>query len=118
MFVILSFSVGSKERGLLAGRSYNSSVRATWQASQKTKIAGTYKQDKWCDCPNGVSAVVAPEASRDFRFPLLRQIHGEYTSPLTNKLLVEAVGLHLYERWGFMALTEPTGSSPEFAALG
>ena len=94
----------STERGLLAGRSYNSSLRATWQAAPKVKIAGTYKQDKWCDCPNGITAVVAPEAARDFRFPLLRQIHGELTSPVTNKLLVEAVGLHLYERWGFMHL--------------
>ena len=41
----------STERGLLAGRSYNSSLRATWQAAPKVKVAGTYKQDKWCDCP-------------------------------------------------------------------
>jgi hypothetical protein len=107
----------STERGILAGRSYNSSLRATWQASPRNKIAGTYKQDKWCDCPNGITAVVAPEAARDFRFPLLRQIHGEYTSPVTNKLLVEAVGMHLYERWGFMHMQAPRGSSPEFEAV-
>ena len=107
----------STERGLLAGRSYNSSLRATWQAAPKVKVAGTYKQDKWCDCPNGISAVVAPEAARDFRFPVLRQIHGELTSPITNKLLVEAVGLHLYERWGFMHTQAPRGSSPEFEAV-
>ena len=109
--------VPSTERGLLAGRSYNSSLRATWQASPRNKIAGTYKQDKWCDCPNGISAVVAPEAARDFRFPVLRQLHGEYTSPVTNKLLVEAVGMHLYERWGFMHTQAPRGSSPEFEAI-
>ena len=97
----------STERGLLIGRSYNSSLRATWQAAPKVKIAGTYKQDKWCDCPNGVSAVVAPEAARDFRFPVLRQLHGELTSPLTSRVLVEAVGMHLYERWGFMHMQAP-----------
>jgi hypothetical protein len=107
----------STERGLLIGRSYNSSLRATWQAAQKIKIAGTYKQDKWCDCPNGVTAVIAPEAARDFRFPVLRQIHSELTSPVTNKVLIEAVGMHLYERWGFMHLESPRGSSPEFAAV-
>ena len=106
--------VPSTTRGLLVGRSYNSSLRATWQAAQKIKIAGTYKQDKWCDCPNGVTAVVAPEAARDFRFPVLRQLHGELTSPVTNKVLVEAVGMHLYERWGFMHMQAPRGSSPEF----
>ena len=89
-------------RGLLSGRSYNSSLRTTWQATPRNKIAGTYKQDTWCDCPNGISAVVAPEAARDFRFPLLRQIHGEWTSPVTSRMLLEVVGMHLYERWGFM----------------
>ena len=32
------------------------------------------------------------------------------TSPLTNKLLLEAVGLHLYERWGDMHLRVNGGS--------
>src|SRR5688572_20473853 len=105
------------ERGLLVGRSYNSSLRATWQASPKTKIAGTYKQDKWCSCPNDITALSAPEAARDFRFPVLRQLHGEYTSPLTSRLLVEAVGMHLYERWGNMHPQAPRGSSPEFEAI-
>ena len=61
--------------------------------------------------------MVAPEAARDFRFPRLRQVHGEWTSPVTNRLLVEAVGLHLYERWGFMHPQAPRGSSPEFEAV-
>ena len=92
----------TENRGLLEGRSYNSSLRVTWQASPRNKIAGTYKQDTWCDCPNGITALVAPEAARDFRFPCLRQMHVEWTSPVTSKLLVEAVGMNLYERWGFM----------------
>ena len=94
--------VPSTDRGLLKGRSYNSSVRVTWQASPKNKFAGTYKADTWCDCPNGITATTAPEAARDFRFPRLRQEHGEWTSPVTNKLLFEAVGMHLFERWGYM----------------
>jgi hypothetical protein len=109
--------VPTTTRGLLEGRSYNSSLRATWQASPRNKIAGTYKQDKWCDCPNGITATVSPEASRDFRFPLLRQIHGEWTSPVTSRLLVEAVGMHLFERWGFMHREASTGSAPDFEAI-
>jgi hypothetical protein len=104
----------SANRGLLEGRSYNSSLRLTWQASPRNKFAGTYKQDTWCDCPNGITALVAPEAARDFRFPVLRQVHGEWTAPVTSKLLVEAVGMNLYERWGFMHPQAPRGSSPEF----
>ena len=74
------------------------------------KIAGTYKADKWCNCPNNISATLAPEAARDRRFPRLRQEHGEWTSPVTNRLLFEAVGMHLYERWGNMHLRVNGGS--------
>ena len=74
------------------------------------KIAGTYKADKWCNCPNQISATRAPEAGRDRRFPRLRQEHAEITSPITNKLLFEAVGLHLYERWGDMHYRVDGGS--------
>jgi hypothetical protein len=88
--------------GVNNGYQLNSSLRVTWQATPRNKIAGTYKADKWCNCPNNVSATVAPEAGRDRRFPRLRQEHGEWTSPITNRLLFEAVGLHLYERWGNM----------------
>ena len=88
--------------GVNKGYQFNSSLRVTWQATPRNKIAGTYKADKWCNCPNNISATVAPEAGRDRRFPRLRQEHAEWTSPVTNKLLFEAVGLHLYERWGNM----------------
>jgi Carboxypeptidase regulatory-like domain len=92
------------------GYQFNSSLRVTWQASPRNKIAGTYKADKWCNCPNNISANVSPEAGRDRRFPRLRQEHAEWTSPITNKLLFEAVGLHLYERWGNMHLRVNGGS--------
>jgi hypothetical protein len=107
----------TSKRGLLKGRSYNSSLRVTWQATPRNKIAGTYKADTWCDCPNGITGVVAPEAARDFRFPRLRQEHGEWTSPVTNRLLFEAVGMHLYERWGFMHPQAARGSAPDFAGV-
>ena len=92
------------------GQQFNNSIRVTWQANPKLKIAGTYKADKWCNCPSQISATRAPEAARDRRFPRLRQEHAEMTSPITNKLLFEAVGLHLYERWGDMHLRVNGGS--------
>ncbi len=100
----------TNQPGTLRGNQFNSSVRVTYQVSQKVKIAGTYKADKWCACPNAIAATLAPEAAREFRFPRLRQEHAELTSPLTNKLLFEAVGLHLFERWGNMHLRPATGS--------
>ena len=92
------------------GEQFNNSLRVTWQATPKIKIAGTYKADKWCNCPNHISATRAPEAGRDRRFPRLRQEHAEWTSPITNRLLFEAVGLHLFERWGDMHLRVNGGS--------
>jgi Carboxypeptidase regulatory-like domain len=96
--------------GINKGYQFNSSIRVTWQATPRNKIAGTYKFDKWCNCPNNISATQAPEAGRDRRFPRLAQEHLEWTSPVTNRLLFEAVGLHLYERWGNMHYRVDGGS--------
>ena len=105
--------------GVNRGEQFNSSIRVTWQVNPKNKIAGTYKADKWCNCPSQMSATVAPEAARDRRFPRLRQEHAEWTSPVTNKLLFEVVGMHLYERWGDMHLRSVIRgrSSPEEEAI-
>jgi hypothetical protein len=96
--------------GVNKGYQFNSSLRVTWQATPRNKVAGTYKFDKWCNCPNNISANRAPEAGRDRRFPRLAQEHFEWTSPFTNRLLFEAVGLHLYERWGNMHYRVDGGS--------
>jgi hypothetical protein len=96
--------------GVNKGTQINSSLRVTWQVSPRNKIAGTYKADKWCNCPNNISATVSPEAGRDRRFPRLRQEHAEWTSPINNHVLFEAVGLHLFERWGNMHYRVNDGS--------
>jgi len=96
--------------GVNKGTQINSSMRVTWQVSPRNKIAGTYKADKWCNCPNNISATQSPEAGRDRRFPRLRQEHAEWTSPINNHVLFEAVGLHLFERWGNMHYRVHDGS--------
>jgi hypothetical protein len=105
------------KRGELRARVQQNSLRITWQATPKNKIAGTYKIDRWCQCPNGVSATRAPETAVDFRFPRLRQEHLEWTSPVTNRLLIEAVGMHLFERWGNMHPNNPVSGSVKDPAL-
>ncbi|NOT45361.1 MAG: TonB-dependent receptor [Acidobacteria bacterium] len=92
------------------GQQSNNSIRLTWQATPRNKFAGTFKADKWCNCPSDISATRSLEAGRDRRFPRLMQQHAEWTSPVTNRLLVEAVGMMLFERWGNMHLRESTGS--------
>jgi hypothetical protein len=101
------------------GQQFNNSLRITYQINPKVKVAGTYKADKWCNCPSQISGTRAPEAARDRRFPRLRQEHAEITSPITNRLLFEAVGMHLFERWGDMHLRHKGGSldDPALEAL-
>ena len=101
------------------GQQFNNSLRVTWQVNPKVKVAGTYKADKWCNCPSQISATRAPEAARDRRFPRLRQEHGELTSPITSRLLFETVVMHLFERWGDMHLRAKGGSldDPALEAL-
>jgi len=116
------------------GEVQQNNLRITWQAAPKIKVAFEQKVDSFCNCPyqagaiaatnNGVfnSLQAAPEAARDRRFPRLRQEHIEFTSPITNKLLFEFVGMHLFERWGNMDLrSESNGGSlsdAEAAAIG
>ncbi|MBI4263933.1 MAG: TonB-dependent receptor [Acidobacteria bacterium] len=107
----------TSRRGFNKGRVFQNSLRVTWQASERNKIAGTYKVDRWCNCPNNVSATRAPETATDFRFPRLRQEHLEWTSPVTNRLLLEAVGMHLFERWGNMHPPRSNGTENDPAVV-
>jgi hypothetical protein len=106
------------------GEVQQNNLRITWQAAPKVKVAFEQKVDSFCNCPYQAGAIApisngqfnavlaAPEAARDRRFPRLRQEHIEFTSTVTNKLLLEFVGMHLFERWGNMDLrAENNGGS-------
>ena len=84
-------------------------IRLTWQASQKHKFSGTFNNNVNCLCPSGISATLAPEAASERRFPQQVTLIGEWKSPLTNRLLVEAVVFHKTLRWGTMHLRPPSG---------
>ncbi len=115
-----NYAPAEGQPGANKGNVRQSSLRVTWQATPRNKIAGTYKADHWCACPNFINATTSPEAAADRRFPRLRQEHLEWTSPVTNKLMIEAVGLHLFERWGNMDLraTSNGGSLDDAQAAG
>ena len=101
---------GASERPALSqhGDWWDSQIRLTWQMDPKNKFAGTWDQQFYCRCPNGINATTSPEAANDRRFPVQQLIHGEWWSPLTSKMLIEVVALHRTERWGNMNL-RPTG---------
>jgi hypothetical protein len=100
------------------GKVQQNNLRLTFQATPKIKVAVEQKVDSWCNCPwyigvNGAT-LRAPEAGNDRRFPRLRQTHVEFTSPVTERFLLEFVGMYLFERWGNMDLraTDNGGSLP------
>jgi hypothetical protein len=78
-------------------------TRLTWQAAQKHKI-GIYYDSQTRNWDDGVN-LVSPEALTLWRFPRLGLAQASWTSPLTNRLLLEARGqlkaesfYDLYER--------------------
>jgi hypothetical protein len=91
-------------------------MRMTWQANAKNKISGEWEQQAYCRCPNGITAVVAPEAARDRRFPTQRLLMAEWNAPLTSRVLLEAVALHRNTGWGEVHL-QPSGSLDDPASL-
>jgi Carboxypeptidase regulatory-like domain len=78
---------------------YSTTARLTLQATQQNKLAFSYQGQIYCQCANGVSATVAPEAGYERRWPMMNNFVMEWTAPVTNRLLLEAVGLHSEQRW-------------------
>jgi hypothetical protein len=77
-------------------------LRLSYQATPRNKIGFTYTQQDFCACHDQISATIAPEAGRDRRFPTQRVLLLDWTSPVTNRVLIEASGIHRVERWGNM----------------
>jgi hypothetical protein len=80
--------------------------RLTWQANPKNKIGVTADFENFCACTTTISATTAPEAGVDRRFPLQRFVTADWSSPVSNRLLLEASAIHRVERWGGMHLQE------------
>ncbi len=71
--------------------------RVTWQATPKNKFGMIWSQQASCYCPELTSATMAPETGHNRSFSPMRSIVGDWTSPLTNRLLLEAGYLHRVE---------------------
>ena len=78
-------------------------ARLTWQATPKHKIAWLWSQQKSCKCPSLITATTAPEsgADNDHGYPLFITT-GDWSAPLTNRILVEASVLYHHFNWGFL----------------
>jgi len=95
-------------------------IRLTTQVTPKNKVAFTWDQQTRCSCVAGpntpsagvLSATVTPEAAENFRSPMQRLLHAEWSSPASNSLLFEAAAVYRVERWGNM--DQRTSWSPEY----
>ncbi|HET9361764.1 MAG TPA: carboxypeptidase regulatory-like domain-containing protein [Vicinamibacterales bacterium] len=114
--------VNSGEQAILHQDQQIYQARLTWQASARNKFGATYDQENFCGCPFGLTgaggALISPEAATDRRFPLQRFVTADWTSPVTNRLLLEVSGIHRVERWGNMHLQTGKGDNIESLTPG
>jgi hypothetical protein len=92
--------------------------RFTWQADQRNKFGVTYDFENYCACPTGLSALVAPEAGNDRRFPVQRFVTVDWNNPVSPRVLLEASAIHRVERWGGMHLQTGKGENIDALAPG
>jgi hypothetical protein len=65
-------------------------LRLTWQVAAKHKIGVNWNDDVVNYSPSAVSLTTAPEAAEQRLYPLQRQVQVDWTSPITNRILLEA----------------------------
>jgi hypothetical protein len=75
-------------------------MRLTWQANATNRFGASFDYRDRCQCPNLISGGTAPEASINFMFRPQHVAMVTWSSPVTNKLLLEAVAVDLIEGWG------------------
>lgn len=101
---VWTYEADTNRPGINKGHWYSQMLRLTTQATPRNKIAFSFDLHDHCRCPDGISSTRAPEAAADRRFPHQHLYQAEWTAPLTNRLLVELVGLHRTTRWGNMQM--------------
>ena len=75
----------------------NGSARVTWQATPRNKFAAMYDTSKVCDCPRRLRSNESPEAIIAVYNINPRWFStGEWTSPVSSRLLLEANLNHIY----------------------
>ena len=110
--------VRSTEQAILHQDQQIFQARFTYQMNQKNKFGVTFDQEAYCGCPFGVTATIAPDGAQDRRFPNQRFVTADWTSPITNRLLLEASGIHRVERWGNMHLQTGKGDNVDAIVPG
>ena len=91
------YDAGPEQPGLFEIVQKSANTRITWQANQRNKITGFFEK-QWRTWDDG-AAGTAPEAFTRYRFPRNQIALFGWTSPMTNRLLLEARGAYHAEIW-------------------
>jgi hypothetical protein len=89
-------------RGVYSLTQETVNVRLTWQANAKNKFTGFYDNQARCWCRRTTStatATTSPESASTYTFPIENMASFGWTSPLTNRVLLEASISHRGERF-------------------
>ena len=78
-------------------------LRLTWQADPKNKFSLFVDDQGRCQCAI-VNATTAPEAAIEIKYPVQRMSTVAWTSPRTNRLLLEARGGLRHENYKYNAM--------------
>ena len=68
-------------------------VRVSWQATPRNKVGGTYYNTSYCFCPTDASLTLSWEAGQRAEYPFQRLVTGDWTAPITSRMLLEAEGM-------------------------
>ena len=71
-------------------------LRLTWQASAKNKFGLSWNDDSVKYSPTSVNLLLAPEAAENRIYPVQRQVQVDWSSPVSNRMLLEA-GINRYK---------------------
>jgi hypothetical protein len=67
-------------------------VRVSWQVTPRNKVGATYYNTSYCFCPTDASQTLSWEAGQRAEYPFQRFTAGDWTLPMTNRVLLEAQG--------------------------
>lgn len=76
-------------QGFIDQLGHDGNARLTWQATRRNKFTAYFDYNHNCDCHRYTNATTTPEASLFLRFKN-NLTQGTWSSPVTNRLLVEA----------------------------
>jgi hypothetical protein len=77
--------------------------RVTWQATPRNKFTASFDYRDRCQCPNFGNAGnfgISPDATVNFMFRPQHLAMATWSSPVSNRLLLQATGVILVEGWG------------------